>query len=304
MIYLPIAEMPVAVLLILLVSGAVGFVSGLVGVGGGFIMTPALLFMGIPAPVAVATGASQIAATSFSGIMNRTRRKSVDWRMGLLLSIGGVVGGSAGVALFERLLRLGQLDLIVSVLYLVLLSGVGFLMVRESYSFWRGRPPKSVSVLRRPLKSIAHTLPFRLRFPRSGLYISVLPPLALGFGIGALSAIMGIGGGFILIPAMIYLLRMPTNVVIGTSQFQVLVISSLIVVLQSVATQTVDLVLALLLMAGGVVGAQIGARVGAGIKAEYVRGILGALLVAASAKFLFDLVIPPEEVYLLGGGLG
>lgn len=304
MIYLPIAEMPVAVLLILLVSGVVGFVSGMVGVGGGFIMTPALLFMGIPAPVAVATGASQIAATSFSGIMNRTRRKSVDWRMGLLLSIGGVVGGSAGVALFERLLRLGQLDLIVSVLYLVLLSGVGFLMVRESYSFWRGRPPKSVSVLRRPLKSIAHNLPFRLRFPRSGLYISVLPPLALGFGIGALSAIMGIGGGFILIPAMIYLLRMPTNVVIGTSQFQVLVISSLIVVLQSVATQTVDLVLALLLMAGGVVGAQIGARVGAGIKAEYVRGILGALLVAASAKFLFDLVIPPEEVYLLGGGIG
>lgn len=295
--------MPVAVLLILLVSGVVGFVSGLVGVGGGFIMTPALLFMGVPAPVAVATGASQIAATSFSGIMTRTRRKSIDWRMGLLLSIGGVVGSAGGVALFERLLRLGQLDLIVSVLYLVLLSTVGFLMVRESYRFWRGRPPKSVSILRRPLKSIAHNLPFRLRFPRSGLYISVLPPLGIGFAIGALSAIMGIGGGFILIPAMIYLLRMPANVVIGTSQFQVLVIASLIVVLQSIATQTVDLVLALLLMAGGVVGAQIGARVGAGIKAEYVRGILGALLMAASLKFLMDLVIPPEEVYLLGGGL-
>ena len=150
-------------------------------------------------------------------------------------------------------------------------------MVRESYRFWRGRPPKSVSILRRPLKTVAHNLPFRLRFPRSGLYISVLPPLALGFAIGALSAIMGIGGGFILIPAMIYLLRMPTNVVIGTSLFQVLVITSLIVVLQSAATQTVDLVLALLLMLGGVVGAQIGARVGAGMKAEYVRGILGAL---------------------------
>lgn len=295
--------MPVAVLLILLVSGAVGFVSGLVGVGGGFIMTPALLFMGIPAPVAVATGASQIAATSFSGIMTQTRRRSVDWRMGLLLSIGGIGGSASGVALFERLLRLGQLDLIVSVLYLLLLSTVGFLMVRESYRFWRGRPAKSVSILRRPLKTIAHTLPFRLRFPRSGLYISVLPPLGIGFVIGALSAIMGIGGGFILIPAMIYLLRMPTNVVIGTSQFQVLVIASLIVVLQSIATQTVDLVLALLLMAGGVVGAQVGARVGAGIKAEYVRGILGALLMAASVKFLLDLVIPPEETYLLGGGL-
>jgi uncharacterized membrane protein YfcA len=235
--------------------------------------------------------------------MTQTRRKSVDWRMGLLLSIGGVIGSVGGVALFERLLRLGQLDLIVSLLYLLLLSGVGFLMVRESYRFWRGRPPKSVSILRRPLRTIAHNLPFRMRFPRSGLYISAIPPLALGFGIGALSAIMGIGGGFILIPAMIYLLRMPTNVVIGTSQFQVLVITSLIVVLQSVATQTVDLVLALLLMAGGVVGAQIGARLGAGLKAEYVRGILGALLVAASAKFLLDLVIPPAEKYVLGGGL-
>lgn len=303
MIYLPIAEMPVNVLLVLLVSGAIGFVSGLVGVGGGFIMTPALIFMGVPAPVAVATGASQIAATSFSGIMTQTRRKSVDWRMGLLLSIGGVLGSVGGVALFERLLRLGQLDLIVSLLYLLLLSGVGFLMVRESYRFWRGRPAKGVSILRRPLRTVAHNLPFRMRFPRSGLYISVIPPLGLGFAIGALSAIMGIGGGFILIPAMIYLLRMPTNVVIGTSLFQVLVITSLIVVLQSAATQTVDLVLALLLMAGGVVGAQVGARLGAGLKAEYVRGILGALLMAASAKFLFDLVIPPTERYVLGGGM-
>lgn len=303
MIYLPIAEMPVNVLLVLLVSGAVGFVSGLVGVGGGFIMTPALIFMGVPAPVAVATGASQIAATSFSGIMTQTRRKSVDWRMGLLLSIGGIVGSVGGVALFERLLRLGQLDLIVSALYLLLLSSVGFLMVRESYRFWRGRPPKGVSILRRPLKTIAHRLPFRLRFPRSGLYISVLPPLGIGFAIGALSAIMGIGGGFILIPAMIYLLRMPTNVVIGTSLFQVLIITSLIVVLQAAATQTVDLVLALLLMLGGVVGAQFGARLGAGMKAEYIRGILGALLVVASIKFLLDLVIPPTEAYVLGGGM-
>ncbi|MGD9980628.1 MAG: sulfite exporter TauE/SafE family protein [Hyphomonadaceae bacterium] len=302
MIYLPIAEMPVNVLLVLLVSGAVGFVSGLVGVGGGFIMTPALIFMGVPAPVAVATGASQIAATSFSGIMTQTRRRSVDWRMGLLLSIGGMIGSIGGVALFEQLLRLGQLDLIVSLLYLLLLSSVGFLMMRESYRFWRGRPPKSVSILRRPLKTVAHTLPFRLRFPRSGLYISILPPLGLGFSIGALAAVMGIGGGFILIPAMIYLLRMPTNVVVGTSQLQVLVIASLIVVLQSAATKTVDLVLALLLMVGGVVGAQIGARIGAGMKAEYIRGVLGALLMVASIKFLFDLVIVPEQPYVLGGG--
>lgn len=304
MIYLPIAEMPVNVLLVLLVSGAVGFVSGLVGVGGGFIMTPSLIFLGVPAPVAVATGASQIAATSFSGIITQTRRKSVDWRMGALLSAGGVLGSISGVWLFERLLRLGQLDLIISLLYLVLLASVGGLMLAESLAMIRGRTLKSVTILRRPLKTVAHTLPFRLRFPRSGLYISVIPPLAIGFGIGALAAIMGIGGGFILIPAMIYLLRMPTNVVIGTSLLQVLIVAALIVVLQSTLTRTVDLVLAALLMVGGVVGAQLGVRLGAGLKSEHIRGLLGALLVAASAKFLWDIVIPPTERYVLGGGIG
>jgi len=303
LIYLPIAEMPVSVLLVLLVSGAVGFVSGLVGVGGGFIMTPALIFLGVPAPVAVATGASQIAATSFSGIMTQTRRKAVDWRMGLLLSIGGILGSASGVWMFERLLRLGQLDLIISLLYLVLLSSVGFLMLSESYALIRGRPTRGVSILRRPARTVAHTLPFRMAFPRSGLYISVIPPLALGVGIGALAAIMGIGGGFILIPAMIYLLRMPTNVVVGTSLFQVLIVSSLVVVLQSAATRTVDLVLAALLMLGGVIGAQFGARIGAGLKNEQIRGLLGLLLIIASLKFLWDLVIPPVEPYVLGGGL-
>jgi uncharacterized membrane protein YfcA len=294
LIYLPIAEMPVNVLLVLLVSGGVGFMSGLVGVGGGFIMTPALIFMGVPAPVAVATGASQIAATSFSGIMTQTRRKAVDWRMGLLLSSGGIVGSASGVWLFERLLRLGQLDLIISLLYLILLSGVGALMVNESYALMRGRTARGVSILRRPAKTVAHTLPFRIAFPRSGLYISVIPPLVLGFAIG---------GGFILIPAMIYLLRMPTNVVVGTSLFQVLVVASLVVILQSAATQTVDLVLASLLMAGGVIGAQFGARVGAGLKNEHIRGLLGLLLIVASVKFLWDIVIPPTEPYVLGGGL-
>jgi uncharacterized membrane protein YfcA len=303
LIYLPIAEMPVNVLLVLLVSGAVGFVSGLVGVGGGFIMTPSLIFLGVPAPVAVATGASQIAATSFSGIMTQTRRKAVDWRMGLLLSIGGIVGTASGVWLFERLLRLGQLDLIISVLYLFLLASVGALMLWESYAVWRGRTVRGVSILRRPARTVAHTLPVRLRFPRSGLYISVIPPLALGFGVGAMAAIMGVGGGFILIPAMIYLLRMPTNVVVGTSLFQVLIVTSLVVILQSVATQTVDLVLAALLMLGGVVGAQLGARMGAGLKGEQVRGLLGAILIAASVKFLWDILIPPSEPYVLGGGL-
>jgi hypothetical protein len=303
LIYLPIAEMTVNALLVLLVSGGVGFVSGLVGVGGGFIMTPALMFMGVPPPVAVATGASQIAATSFSGIATQTRRKSVDWRMGMLLSIGGILGSATGVWLFERLLRLGQLDLIISLLYLILLATIGGLMLAETYAIWRGRTSRGVSVLRRPARTIAHTLPFRIAFPRSGLYISVLPPLFLGSGVGALAAIMGIGGGFILIPAMIYLLRMPTNVVVGTSLFQVLIVSSLVVIMQSARTQTVDLVLAALLMLGGVFGAQLGARIGAGLKNEHIRGILGAILVAASLKFLYDLVFPPNELYVLGGGL-
>jgi uncharacterized protein len=235
--------------------------------------------------------------------MTQTRRKAVDWRMGLLLSSGGIVGSASGVWLFERLLRLGQLDLIISLLYLVLLAGVGFLMVQESYALIRGRVTRGVSILRRPARTVAHVLPFRIPFPRSGLYISVIPPLVLGFGIGVLSAIMGIGGGFILIPAMIYLLRMPTNVVVGTSLFQVLIVACLVVILQSAATQTVDLVLAALLMAGGVIGAQFGARVGAGLKNEHIRGVLGLLLVAASVKFLWDLVIPPTEFYVLGGGL-
>lgn len=300
MIYLPIAEMPVNVLLVLLVSGAVGFVSGLVGVGGGFIMTPSLIFLGVPAPVAVATGASQIAATSFSGIMTQTRRKAVDWRMGMLLSIGGIMGSVFGVSLFERLLALGQLDLIISLLYVVFLAVIGALMLAEGVAIMRGKPLAPIPMLQRPVRGIAHTLPFRLRFPRSGLYISVIPPIVIGFLIGALAAIMGVGGGFALIPAMIYLLRMPTNVVIGTSLFQILIVTALIVVLQSTATQTVDLVLAALLMVGGVIGAQFGARLGAGLKGEHIRALLGALLFACSLKFLFDLVVTPEELYALG----
>ncbi len=292
--------MPVNVLLVLLVSGAVGFVSGLVGVGGGFIMTPSLIFLGVPAPVAVATGASQIAATSFSGIMTQTRRKAVDWRMGMLLSIGGIMGSVFGVSLFERLLALGQLDLIISLLYVVFLAVIGALMLAEGVAIMRGKPLAPIPMLQRPVRGIAHTLPFRLRFPRSGLYISVIPPIVIGFLIGALAAIMGVGGGFALIPAMIYLLRMPTNVVIGTSLFQILIVTALIVVLQSTATQTVDLVLAALLMVGGVIGAQFGARLGAGLKGEHIRALLGALLFACSLKFLFDLVVTPEELYALG----
>ncbi len=300
-LYLPIAEMPVNVLLIVLVSGLVGFVSGLVGVGGGFIMTPALIFVGLPAPVAVATGASQIASTSFSGLLPQIPRRNVDWRMGLLLSCGGVLGSVSGVGLFHQLLSIGQLDVVILVLYVIFLSIIGGLMLSESIAAMRGaRMAGRPSPVAQGARMIAHVLPLRLRFPRSGLYISILPPLALGFGVGALAAVMGVGGGFILVPAMIYLLRMPTNVVIGTSLFQVLIVSTLVVILQSSVTQTVDIVLSALLMLGGVIGAQLGARVGARLRAEQLRAALGAILVATSLKFLWDLVVRPAELFTLG----
>jgi uncharacterized membrane protein YfcA len=302
MVYLPIAEMPVNMLVVLLVSGVVGFLSGLVGVGGGFIMTPSLIFLGVPAPVAVATGASQIAATSFSGIVSLARRKAVDWRMGMLLSIGGVAGSVSGVSLFQKLLALGQLDLIISLCYVVLLAVIGALMLMESIAVIRGRPNPGRTIFSRSARSVSHQLPFRLRFPRSGLYISTLPPLALGFGVGALAAIMGVGGGFILAPAMIYLLRMPTNVVIGTSLFQILIVTGFIVLLQSTMTHTVDLVLSGLLMVGGVIGAQLGARVGARLRGEHIRALLGALLALWSLRFLWDLVIAPDELFTFGMG--
>jgi uncharacterized membrane protein YfcA len=301
-VYLPIAEMPVNALIILLVSGLVGFVSGLVGVGGGFIMTPSLIFLGVPAPVAVATGASQIASTSFSGIMSASRRRAVDWRMGLLLSIGGVMGSVFGVSLFESLLSMGQLDLMISLLYVVFLAVLGGLMLNESLAFMRGSPLPPVEMLSGAARMMAYRLPLRIKFPRSGLYASIIPPIALGFTVGALAAIMGVGGGFILVPAMIYLLRMPTNVVIGTSLFQILIVTSLIVVLQSTRTQTVDLMLAALLMLGGVFGAQLGTRVGTGLKGEHVRALLGGLLLLSSLKFAADLVIKPAELYSLSAG--
>jgi uncharacterized membrane protein YfcA len=301
-IYLPIAEMPVNGLVILVLSGLVGFLSGLTGVGGGFIMTPLLLFMGIPAPVAVATQASQITASSVSSLMAQTRRRSVDWRMGGLLTIGGVFGATIGVSLFYSLLKTGQIDILITLLFVLFLGVIGSLMLYESFFAIRARVSSVSSPFARPARTIAHKLPFQIRFPRSGLYISVIPPLVLGAGVGVLSAIMGVGGAFVLAPAMIYLLRMPTNVVIGTSQVQVLVVAAVTTVLQATITQKVDITLSLLLIVGGVIGAQYGARLGARLPAEQLRFWLAFVVLGACAKLLFDLSTRPHELYVLGSG--
>ncbi len=299
-IYLPIAEMSVNGLLIVLISGAIGFFSGMVGVGGGFIMTPALIFMGVPPPVAVATQASQITASSMSGVIAHARRRAVDLRMGLLITIGGVVGSTFGVWVFAWMKFLGQLDFLISMFYVFFLGIIGALMGWESVAALRRRAAGGPPARRRRKRGFAHRLPLRMRFPQSGLYISAIPPLGIGVVTGVLAAIMGVGGGFIAVPAMIYLLRMPTNVVVGTSLFSIIIIAALVTVLQSAQTQTVDLVLAALLIVGGVVGAQLGARVGARLKAEELRVILSVVVLGTALRLLWDLIATPAELYVLG----
>ncbi|MFZ4122596.1 MAG: sulfite exporter TauE/SafE family protein [Caulobacterales bacterium] len=295
-VYLPIAEMPVNWLLIVMTSGVVGFLSGMVGVGGGFVLTPILIFLGIPPPVAVATQASQICASSVSGLLAHARRNGVDWRLGLVLAIGGVLGGWIGVNLFEKALEGGQIDLLIALFYIVFCSLIGGLTLWESLrALTRGAQPS----LRPRERTWLHRLPFPMKFETSGLEISIIPPLVIGMVVGILAAIMGIGGAFILTPALIYLLRAPTKVVIGTSLFQVVIVTALVTLLQAVDTQTVDLVLAGLLIAGGVVGAQFGARVGAGMRAEELRAVLGIVVLATGIKLFFDLIVAPTEVFTL-----
>ncbi|MGE3867024.1 MAG: sulfite exporter TauE/SafE family protein, partial [Hyphomonadaceae bacterium] len=295
-IYLPIAEMPVNVLVILMMSAAVGFLSGMVGVGGGFIMTPLLFLVGVPPAVAVATEASQITASSVSGALAHWRRRSVDLRMAALLSIGGVIGSVFGVQLFAYLRRLGQVDVLIALFYVFFLGLIGGLMVVESFAALRRRRLGRTPPRRKRQRTLAHILPLRMRFPRSGLYISIIPPLVIGALVGVLSAVMGVGGGFIIVPAMIYMLRMPTNVVIGTSLLQIVFVTALVTVLQSVQTKTVDLMLAALLIAGGVVGAQWGARAGVRMQGETLRAVLGVIVLGTALKILWDLIATPGEL--------
>ena len=297
-IYLPIAEMSVNALVLLGLGGAVGVLSGMFGVGGGFLLTPLLLFIGIPPAVAVASQANQIVASSFSGALAYWRRKAVDVRMGLVLLAGGVVGSGLGVYIFAAASRLGQIELLVSLCYVVLLGLVGGLMMNESVrTLLRARA--RVAAPPRQTHNWAARLPGKMRFRASKLYISVIPPLAIGFFVGVLAAIMGVGGGFVMIPAMIYLLGMPTGVVVGTSLFQITLLAAFTTLLHAVETQSVDVVLAVLLILGGVIGAQVGAVLAARLRAEQLRLLLAAMVLAVAVKLAFDLVMEPSELYSL-----
>ena len=301
-IYLPIAELSLNIFLVLGMGGAVGFLSGLFGVGGGFLMTPLLIFVGIPPAVAVATEANQIVAASVSGVIAHWRRGNVDLKMGLVLLAGGAVGSTLGTFLFRLLREVGQVDLMISIAFVVFLGSVGSLMLVESVRMIlrsrRKGPRRKAHV-----HYWVHGLPFKMRFHKSKLYISVLPPLVVGFTVGLLAAIMGVGGGFIMIPAMIYLLGMPTSVVIGTSLFQIIFVTANVTFLHSVTNQTVDIVLALLLLSGAVIGAQFGARAGIKLRGEQLRALLAVIVLTVCGKLLFDLVVEPADLFSIAPGI-
>ncbi len=297
-IYLPIAEVSVNIFMILGMGGLVGVLSGMFGVGGGFLMTPLLIFSGIPPAVAVGTEAAQIVASSVSGGLAYWQRRAIDLRMGSVLLTGGIIGSIVGVYLFTLLRQLGQIDLLISLSYVLFLSVIGLLMLRESIrAIVAARQGRSLSVKRPGQHSWLLKLPPRIRFRQSKLYISIFPPLLIGFFVGVLSAIMGIGGGFIMVPAMIYLLRMPTNVVIGTSLFQIIFVTASVTILHAVNNQTVDILLAVLLMIGGALGAQLGARLGQNLRGEQLRAMLALIVLSVSAKLLFDLIRQPQEFF-------
>ena len=277
-------------------GGGVGFLSGLFGVGGGFLMTPLLIFFGIPPAVAVSTEANQIVASSVSGVLAHMRRGNVDFKMGGILMAGGVIGSSLGVALFSFLQSIGQIDLVIQLSYVVFLGIIGSLMLTESVrTIIRSRKPGAVRG-KLHQHNWLHGLPLKMRFRRSKLYISAMLPLALGAFVGILAATMGVGGGFIMVPAMIYLLGMPTSVVVGTSLFQIIFVTANVTLLQSIQTQTVDFLLAGLLLFGAVIGAQFGSRAGALLRGEQLRGLLALMVLAVCIKIGYDLVVRPEDL--------
>lgn len=301
-IYLPIAEVVVNPFILVGLGAIVGVMSGLFGVGGGFLITPLLFFIGIPPAIAVATGANQVVASSFSGVLAHLKRKTVDFRMGWVLLIGGLVGSTIGVLIFNMLSRIGQVDLVVQLCYVIFLGTIGSLMFKESIGALR-RAYMPVIRTKRHQHGWVHRWPLKMKFRASGLYISLFPPLLIGAAVGVLGAIMGVGGGFIMVPAMIYLLGMPTKVVIGTSLFQITFLSAYTTLMHAVSSNTVDIMLAVLLIVGGVVGAQIGTNLGARLRAEQLRVLMALLVLAVCAKLAFDLFVEPEDLYSITPGL-
>ncbi|MBI1366093.1 MAG: TSUP family transporter [Alphaproteobacteria bacterium] len=296
-IYLPIADMPVDPAALLLTGAAVGFLSGMFGVGGGFLMTPLLIFFGIPPAIAVGTETVHIVASSASGALPHVRRRAVDYQMGAFLIGGGWAGAVAGVLVFRYFRQAGQIDVFVSLAYVILLALIGALMLAESVRAIMREPKKGAPRRRRRRTAWMAALPYPMRFRRSQLFISPLPPMALGFFGGLLSATLGVGSGFVLVPAMIYVLQMPANTVIGTSLFQMIFVTGLSTALHAGANQTVDIVLAAILVAGGVLGAQAGVRIGARLKAEHLRVLLALIVLAVCARLTLGLVLPPDQLY-------
>ena len=304
-VYLPIAEVTVNALAIFGMGAAVGFLAGMFGIGGGFLITPLLIFSGIAPAVAVATGANQVIASSVSGMLAHLRRNAVDRDLGLVLLAGGMIGAIIGVYAFKILRDLGYLDAVISVCYVLFLGVIGGLMLVESIRTIiqrrRGRAPS----MRRPGQhSWAERLPVKMRFRRSKLYISVFPVLALGGAVGFLSAIMGVGGGFIMVPAMIYLLRVPTNVVIGTSLFQIVFVAAFTTLMHAITNGTVDIVLALLLMTASVLGAQVGVQAGQRLKADELRALLALLVLTVCGRLLLRLILTPDEAFSISALIG
>ncbi|MDE2182855.1 MAG: sulfite exporter TauE/SafE family protein [Alphaproteobacteria bacterium] len=297
-LYLPIAQMSVQWLVILGMGFGVGFLSGVFGIGGGFLLTPLLIFYGIPPGVAVATTASQVSASTFSGVLAHWRKRAVDLKMGCVMLAGGLLGTGIGVYLFAVLRRMGQSEFSVSASYVILLGSVGAIMLNES-----ARALMAVNEGKRPgggrpgRHRWIHRLPCKMRFRQSRLYISAIPPVLLGFVVGVLSAIMGVGGAFLMVPVMIYVLRMPTNVVVGTSMFQVLFVTAAATILHAIDNHTVDIALAFALIAGGVFGVQYGVRVGSRLRGEQLRFFLALLVLAVASRLFYEMVAVPADLY-------
>lgn len=296
-IHLPVAQLAVNLFTILGLGLAVGFLSGMLGVSGGFIATPLLIFTGIPSGIAVASQASPVAAAALVGTIRQGGRNSVDYKMGLWLLAGGVAGSAVGVAIFRLLQQLGQIDFVIKISYLLLLGTIGTLMLIESVQAYRasrrGQPPA------RKTHTWIHNLPFKQRFYRSSLYISVIPIVVLGFLVAIMTAILGTGGAFILIPAKVYLLRMRTTLAIGTSQFQMFIVACMATVMHAAIDHTVDIVLGLILVVGSAVGAQFGVRAGTRLQAEELRIALALLILGIAVRLFFELVIRPNDLYTI-----